>query len=88
MRQVANGRRADEGSREPATGGTPVPLAHETYVDTARAWFHYARAGSGPPVLLLPGGGGWKVIFQAMIGVLAQHHTIYALAPFLAADHA
>lgn len=84
---MANKRRADKGSREPTTGGAPVPLAHETYVDTAGARFRYARAGSGPPVLLLPG-GGWKFTFQAMIGVLAQHHTIYALAPFLAADHA
>jgi 4,5:9,10-diseco-3-hydroxy-5,9,17-trioxoandrosta-1(10),2-diene-4-oate hydrolase len=56
-------------------------MIYETSVDTGVARFHYARAGSGPPVLLLPGSGGWKLAFQAMIGVLAQHHTVYALDP-------
>ncbi|WP_312873113.1 alpha/beta fold hydrolase [Kibdelosporangium persicum] len=50
-------------------------------MDTTAARFHYARAGTGPPVLLLPGAGGWKLTFQAMIGALAQHHTVYALDP-------
>jgi hypothetical protein len=58
--------------------GEPI---RETFVDTAIARFHYARAGTGPPVLLLPGAGGWRLTFQGMIGVLAQHHTVYALAP-------
>jgi pimeloyl-ACP methyl ester carboxylesterase len=53
----------------------------ETFVDTAVARFHYAQAGSGPPVLLLPGAGGWKLTFQGMIGALAQRHTVYALDP-------
>lgn len=47
--------------------GEPI---RETFVDTAVARFHYARAGTGPPVLLLPGAGGWKLTFQGMIGVL------------------
>jgi pimeloyl-ACP methyl ester carboxylesterase len=58
--------------------GEPI---RETFVDTEVARFHYAQVGSGPPVLLLPGAGGWKLTFQGMIGELAQHHTVYALDP-------
>ncbi|MGW6503411.1 alpha/beta fold hydrolase [Nonomuraea angiospora] len=56
-------------------------LLHETCVDTEVTRFHYARAGSGPPVLLLPGSGGWKLTFQAMLEVLVPHYTVYALDP-------
>jgi pimeloyl-ACP methyl ester carboxylesterase len=61
--------------------GVRGPAPREASVDTAVARFRYARLGSGPPVLLLPGSGGWKLTFQAMLGVLAQHHTVYALDP-------
>ncbi|MEU7832937.1 alpha/beta hydrolase [Nonomuraea sp. NPDC049129] len=50
-------------------------------VETALARFHYARAGNGPPVLLLPGAGGWRFTFQDLIPVLSQRHTVYALDP-------
>ncbi len=53
----------------------------EGFVDTAVARFHYARAGSGPAVLFLPGSGGWKLTFEALIGAVARHHTVYALDP-------
>ncbi|MET7332175.1 alpha/beta fold hydrolase [Nonomuraea sp. NPDC005650] len=56
-------------------------LLHETYLDTESTRFHYARAGNGPPVLLLPGSGGWKLTFEAMLDVLAPHYTVYALDP-------
>ncbi|MBB5781815.1 alpha/beta fold hydrolase [Nonomuraea jabiensis] len=56
-------------------------LLHETYLDTEVIRFHYARAGNGPPVLLLPGSGGWKLTFQAMLEVLAPQYTVYALDP-------
>lgn len=36
-------------------------VTHARYVDTAVARFHYARTGTGPPVLLLPGAGGWRL---------------------------
>ncbi|MGP4103803.1 alpha/beta fold hydrolase [Nonomuraea sp. KM90] len=71
-------RRGDESELEPEAVEV---LVHETYVDAEEARFHYAKAGSGPPVVLLPGSGGWKLTFQALIGVLAQQHTVYALDP-------
>ncbi|XYI04152.1 alpha/beta fold hydrolase [Sorangium sp. So ce1128] len=56
-------------------------MTYARYVDTAIARFHYARTGTGPPVLLLPGAGGWRLNFRAMIAVLARRHTVYALDP-------
>ncbi|MGN9837260.1 alpha/beta fold hydrolase [Nonomuraea sp. H19] len=50
-------------------------------MDTPVARFRYHRAGSGSPVLLLPGSGGWRLSFHTMIGVLSTHHTVYALDP-------
>lgn len=47
-------------------------------MDTAIAQFSYAQAGSGPPVLLLPGSGGWRLTFSLMVAELAQRHTVYA----------
>jgi pimeloyl-ACP methyl ester carboxylesterase len=54
---------------------------HESSVDVPIARLHFARTGSGPPVLLLPGSGGRKLTFAAMIEVLARDHTVYALDP-------
>lgn len=56
-------------------------MMYEGFVDTEVARFHYSRTGDGPPLLLIPGGGGWRFNFQAMIPVLAQRHTVYALDP-------
>jgi pimeloyl-ACP methyl ester carboxylesterase len=56
-------------------------VTREGFVETAVARFHYSRTGDGPPLLLLPGSGGWRFNFQAMIPVLAQRHTVYALDP-------
>ena len=53
----------------------------DQYVDTAMASFRYARTGTGPPVLLLPGSGGWRLTFHTMAAVLAQRHTVFALDP-------
>jgi pimeloyl-ACP methyl ester carboxylesterase len=53
----------------------------DQYVDTAMARFRYARTGTGPPVLLLPGSGGWRLTFHTMAAVLAQRHTVFALDP-------
>ncbi|WP_280309690.1 alpha/beta fold hydrolase [Nocardia abscessus] len=50
-------------------------------MDTPVARIHYARAGDGPPVLLIPGSGGWKLTFAAMIKELAQRHTVFAVDP-------
>jgi pimeloyl-ACP methyl ester carboxylesterase len=51
------------------------------YVDSAVARFAYTKAGSGPPVLLVPGAGGWLVTFRSMMAVLAESHTVFALDP-------
>jgi pimeloyl-ACP methyl ester carboxylesterase len=53
----------------------------DVFLDTSVARFRYHRTGSGPPVLLLPGSGGWRLSFHAMIDVLSTHHTVYALDP-------
>ncbi len=77
------GRRgAEDGVPKQIAGGAPAPVDRvSASVDTAVATFHYGRAGSGPPVLLLPGSGGWEFTFQATIEVLARRHTVYALDP-------
>lgn len=53
----------------------------DRYVDTAVARFRYARIGSGTPVLLLPGSGGWQLTFHTTAAVLAERHTVFALDP-------
>lgn len=53
----------------------------DRYVDTAVARFRYAMIGSGTPVLLLPGSGGWRLTFHSMAAVLAERHTVFALDP-------
>lgn len=57
------------------------PTVREAFVDTPVARIHYARAGDGPPVLLIPGSGGWKLTFAAMIKELAHGHTVFAADP-------
>lgn len=54
---------------------------HEGFVDTAVARLHYSRTGDGPPLLLIPGSGGWRFNFEAIIPVLAERHAVYALDP-------
>jgi pimeloyl-ACP methyl ester carboxylesterase len=56
-------------------------MTERMYVETASARFHYARTGTGPPVLLVPGGGGWRLNFSALATVLSRSHTVYALDP-------
>jgi pimeloyl-ACP methyl ester carboxylesterase len=53
----------------------------ETFAETEVARFHYSRTGSGPPVVLLPGAGGWRFTFEGLIPVLARRHTVYAIDP-------
>ncbi len=48
---------------------------------TAEVRFSYARAGSGPPVVLVPGAGGWRLTFGAMVAELASRYTVYAVDP-------
>ncbi|GAB3930329.1 alpha/beta fold hydrolase [Kribbella albertanoniae] len=50
-------------------------------VSTAQVRFSYVRAGSGPPVVLLPGAGGWQLTFDALVAELAASHAVYAVDP-------
>ena len=53
----------------------------EDVVDTARVRFGYARTGTGPPVVLVPGSGGWRLTFEALAARLSTSHTVYAIDP-------
>lgn len=48
---------------------------------TTAVRFRYAVAGDGPPVVLLPGSGGWRLTFDDMITRLSAGHRVYALDP-------
>lgn len=57
-------------------------LAADTtdYVDTTVARFHYQRLGSGPPVLLIHGGGEWLYSYRDTIRTLAAAgYSVFAL---------
>ena len=49
------------------------------YVDTDLARFHYTRTGTGPPVVLVAGGGLWGYSWRDTIPALAADHTVYAV---------
>lgn len=51
------------------------------FADTEQVRFHYARMGSGPPVVLLSGAGGWRLTFDALAAHLSARRTVYALDP-------
>lgn len=48
---------------------------------TAGATIYYEIRGSGPLLLLIPGGGGDAAVFDAMADSLADHFTVAALDP-------
>lgn len=54
--------------------GTPTEV-----VDTATVRFHYWKLGSGPPVLLLHGGGEWLYSWHEVAPELAAGHTVIAV---------
>lgn len=43
--------------------------------------FSIGIAGSGPPVVLLPGSGGWRLTFEGLVERLAEHRTVVAVDP-------
>ncbi|GLQ90257.1 alpha/beta fold hydrolase [Dyella flagellata] len=49
------------------------------FIDTNLAKFHYIRAGNGPPVVLVHGGGEWAYSYRSTIQALARTHTVYAV---------
>jgi pimeloyl-ACP methyl ester carboxylesterase len=50
-------------------------------MDAGHFRLHYIHVGTGEPVILLPGGGGWIYDFRGLIEALAQTHSVYALDP-------
>jgi pimeloyl-ACP methyl ester carboxylesterase len=49
------------------------------YVSDDETHLHYVEAGSGPPLLLLHGGGGNRDSFFAQLPFLSRHFHVYAL---------
>ncbi|MFI9847582.1 alpha/beta fold hydrolase [Nonomuraea sp. NPDC051941] len=49
------------------------------YADTAVARFHYIRAGSGSPVILISPGGTSVIGWKDQVSVLARDHTVYVV---------
>ncbi|HZR43504.1 MAG TPA: alpha/beta hydrolase [Ktedonobacteraceae bacterium] len=51
------------------------------YADAGNFRLHYLHEGSGEPVVLLPGGGGWIYDMRDIITALAPHYSVYAVDP-------
>lgn len=49
------------------------------FVETSVARFHYARAGSGPPVVLVSPGAAWIVAWRHQLEALSKNHTVYVV---------
>lgn len=49
------------------------------YAETDLARFHYTRAGTGSPVVLISGGGLWAYSWRDVLPALAGNHTVYAV---------
>lgn len=52
-------------------------LAGDSYVETRLARFHYARQGTGSPVVLLAPGSAPLMAWEAELSALTAHHTVY-----------
>ena len=55
------------------------PTVQRDYVDVNGMNVHYAKAGDGPPVVLLHGLGASHLTCQENIEALATHFTVYAM---------
>lgn len=61
---------------------TQIESQHlDHYIAAGAFRLHYLRAGSGEPVILLPGGGAWIYDFRTIITALEPHYTVYAIDP-------
>ena len=49
------------------------------FVETPVARFHYVRAGSGPPVVLVSPGAAWLVAWRHQLEALSEDHTVYVV---------
>jgi pimeloyl-ACP methyl ester carboxylesterase len=63
---------------EPELAGSAFHREHPpSVVDTDVAQFSYHKIGSGPPVVMVHGGGEWSYTFHPIIPALQEQHTIY-----------
>ncbi len=71
------------GYQPPEAGrGYQSPYLQEVqsrFVETPVARFHYVRAGSGPPVILLSPGTAWAIAWRNQLEELAEEHTVYVV---------
>ena len=68
--------------RPPEVSGYQSPYLDRVghrQVETPVARFFYTRSGSGPPVVLPPGGAVWSYSWRETIPVLARRFTVYAV---------
>ncbi|GAB2682530.1 alpha/beta fold hydrolase [Kribbella swartbergensis] len=56
-------------------------MVDEHQLEVGPVSFRYAVAGSGSPVLLLAGGGGWRLTYDALLEQIAERHTAYVVDP-------
>ncbi len=49
------------------------------FVNTKDFRLHYVHEGSGPPLILLHGGGTWLYCFHKNIPALSRHFSVYAI---------
>ncbi|QYN33664.1 alpha/beta hydrolase [Pseudonocardia sp. DSM 110487] len=56
-------------------------MVEQRTLDTPAVRFQYAVAGDGPPVVLVPGAGGWKLSLERMITELSDGHRVFAVDP-------
>ncbi len=56
-------------------------MAEQRTLDTPGVRFLYAVSGDGPPVVLVPGGGGWQLTFQRLFTALSHRYRVFAVDP-------
>jgi pimeloyl-ACP methyl ester carboxylesterase len=56
-----------------------LKLVGSMFADTPLARFHYVKAGSGSPVILLSPGGAPVVGWKEQVGALSKRHTVYVV---------
>jgi pimeloyl-ACP methyl ester carboxylesterase len=61
------------------SGTEVMQVAEQRTLDTPAVRFRYAVAGVGPPVVLIPGSGGWELTFHRTITELAARHRVFAV---------
>jgi pimeloyl-ACP methyl ester carboxylesterase len=50
-----------------------------SFLSTDQFDIHYVHGGSGPPLILLHGGGTWLYTFRQNMDALSRHFSVYAL---------